>query len=312
MKELTYVWLLFVALYGSLVGSEKVLIFTYSYNRPDFIEIQYRTFKKFVKDPYEFVVFNDATTPSMKHQICEMCSKLSIRCINIPQRIHDQPYLPRAAGEDFYAPSVRNCNVVQYSLNTLGFRHDGIVALFDSDLFLIKEFSFKDYLQGYGLAGLAQCRSNDTITLPYLWIGLAFLDFEKMPNKTSLNFNCGLIENIFVDAGGHTYYYLKNNPDVPVRYFGVRHIDSSTPCSMCGLMSCLHAHYFQEDSELQNMGFDQNQITLMRKGFSNAEFLADRTFLHYRSGTNWDRRSVEFHQKKSVLLNEYIEQILSE
>ena len=37
----------------------KVLIYTYAYNRPDFIEIQHKTFQKFLKDDYEFVVFDD-------------------------------------------------------------------------------------------------------------------------------------------------------------------------------------------------------------------------------------------------------------
>ena len=35
-----------------IMSEEKILIFTYRYNRPDFIEIQHKTFKKFLKDDY--------------------------------------------------------------------------------------------------------------------------------------------------------------------------------------------------------------------------------------------------------------------
>ena len=38
---------------------QKILIITHNYNRPDFIEIQSATFKKFLQDDYEYVVFND-------------------------------------------------------------------------------------------------------------------------------------------------------------------------------------------------------------------------------------------------------------
>ena len=37
----------------------QILICTFAYNRPDFIEIQYLTFKKFLMDDFKLVVFND-------------------------------------------------------------------------------------------------------------------------------------------------------------------------------------------------------------------------------------------------------------
>ena len=60
--------------YNGLVASKNVLIMTYSYNRPDFIEIQNKTFKKFLKDDYTFVVFNDAPQEEVANQIIETCN----------------------------------------------------------------------------------------------------------------------------------------------------------------------------------------------------------------------------------------------
>ena len=65
---------LFTLFFSLPIYSEKVLIFTYSYNRPDFIEIQEKTFKKFLKDDYEFVVFNDARYPDMQAKIRNTCA----------------------------------------------------------------------------------------------------------------------------------------------------------------------------------------------------------------------------------------------
>ena len=36
-----------------------IKIYTYSHNRPDFIEPQFNSIKKHVKDDFEFIVFNN-------------------------------------------------------------------------------------------------------------------------------------------------------------------------------------------------------------------------------------------------------------
>src|ERR1700733_11055839 len=81
--------------------SAKVLIVTHSYNRPDFIELQHETFAQFMADEYEFVVFNDGPTNKLAKEIEETCRKLTVRCIRIPQEIHQTPYLPRQPWEDW-------------------------------------------------------------------------------------------------------------------------------------------------------------------------------------------------------------------
>src|SRR6185312_17253545 len=94
----------------------NVLIITHSFNRPDFIEIQDKTFKKFLKDDYIFVVFNDAPQEEVSHQITQTCNTLNLPCVRIPQSIHDAPYLERLPVEDYHHPVVRCANVVQFSL----------------------------------------------------------------------------------------------------------------------------------------------------------------------------------------------------
>ncbi len=256
------------------IAAADVLLFTYAYNRPDFIEIQYKTFKKFLKDDYEFVVFNDARDGAMERQINTMCQRYGIRCIRIPQEIHERPYLKRWPGESYHAPAVRNCNVVMYSLNEVGFHHDGIVALFDSDLFLAREFSLEAYMKNYDLAGLEQPRPG----VIYLWIGLAFLDMRTMPNKRTIDFNCGRAENTPVDSGGQTYYYMKNNPQAQVRFFEPGFI---------------HNFHFI-DGQTQNIDLQDSNV-----------------FVHYYAGTNWTNYPEQYHRNKTIVLNRFVEQILA-
>lgn len=287
--RLKFFFLLLIAWQSGI--SAKILLFTYSYNRPDFIKIQHDTFKKFLKDEYEFVVFNDARDGLMEQQITSMCNSLHITCIRIPQEIHDQPYLKRWPGENYHAPAVRNCNVVQYSLNQVGFKHDDIVALFDSDMFLVKEFSIREYMKGYDLVGIKQ-------GIGYLWIGLAFLNMGTMPNKRTIDFNCGRIGDKTVDAGGYTYCYLRNNPEARVRYF----------------TQCIVQPSMQNKDLLCSCNFNEKDINFIMScpyGI-NIEYMLENHFLHYRGGTNWDEKPGSYHHSKTSLINMYINNLLSD
>lgn len=284
-----------MCLFSSL-SQAKVLIFTYSFNRPDFIEIHYKTFKKFLLDDYEFIVFNDAIDTNLCEQIEQICKKYEIQCIRIPQEIH--------SGE--YNASVRNCDVVNYSLQKVGFNHDDIVALVDSDLFLVKEFSIKKYLNDHDLSGLHQIRDE----INYLWIGLAFLDMSRMPNKNTINFNCGSVNGTATDSGGFTHYYLKNNPTATVQYIDGVHYLKDFFCNDCAennVPKCLH-----HIDKMKTLGFSNPLIDLTSQSrHSIMEIYLNNTFLHYRAGSNWNYESPEYHERKTQLLTTFVNELLS-
>jgi hypothetical protein len=302
--------LIALLLFESSLYSEKVLIITHSYNRPDFIEIQNKTFKKFLKDDYEFVVFNDAKDIETADKINQTCDRLNLECIRIPQDIHDRPYLYRLDGEWFHHPSVRCSNVVQYSLDVLGFKHPGIVALVDSDLFLIKEMSIKEYLKGYHLAGLPQSRNNQSTVVDYVWIGIVFLDMTALPDKETLNFNCGRVKNIAVDAGGHTYHYLTDHPSILWKKMNVQHI-SNFLCESCRKLETAPCCTHNLDI-LRAEKFDETEIKFLHAGITNCEFILDHHFLHYRSGSNWDYKSPGYHKQKTKLVNDFIDEVCNQ
>jgi hypothetical protein len=302
----------------------KILIFTYAYNRPDFIELQQKMFKKFMEEEYEFVVFNDATNNNMKIEIENMCSALGLRCVRIPPEIHERPYLARPSHGNFAAKqqgSVRNCNVVQYSLNEIGFKHDDIVMLFDSDMFLIKAFSVREYMQGYDLAGYKRmCYDffhncdRDHRGRPafgYLWIGIVFLNMATMPNKNTIDFNCGFVDGGEVDSGGFTYNYIKNNPSARIRYFNRIRLPELL-CSECmqNKIACIH-----NTSLLREKGFNQADIEFLQHApmfeiplpvdwFS--EYYLDAYFLHFR-GASRD----ELYAKKEGYVLPFLSRLLN-
>ena len=270
-----------------------VLLMTHSHNRPDFIEIQYHTFKKFLKDDYEFIVFNDAPSEDMRNQIEIMCKKYGLRCIRIPQTIHTYAYLYRLPRESFNNPCVRCANVVQYSLNEVGLKHDDIVAIIDSDMFLVKEFSIREYMRNTDLAGVHQARDNG---VEYIWNGLVFFDMRTQPNKERINFNCGEVNRTPVDVGGQMHHYLKQTPQARVTFIQQDYVAN---------------HASKSNVELASLGFSAPMTRFIQANPPVVELYANGAFIHYRSGTNWDRQSTRYHMSKTQILNQLIEELVA-
>ena len=290
-------------------ATSKILIITHSYNRPDFIKIQNKTFKKFMKDEYEFIVFSDAADEEMNNEIINTCAQCNILCIRVPQEIHNRPYLTREAGDPLHRPNIRHANVVQYSMDILGFYHSGPVIVLDSDMFLIRPFSIVDELEQWDIISAMRGADNN---VSYLWPGLMIFAMNKLPNKRTMNFNCGMANGAIVDSGGHTYYYLKNNPTIklqiiyelfgyqlfcPDRFVPEHLIDRTTPPE-------------QQTRKLKEMGFNEKEIKFLQKKPHTIHFLFNQHFLHYRAGSNYDNQPKSFDHNKMELINEFLDDIL--
>jgi hypothetical protein len=253
------------------IASAKILIITHAFNRPDFIEIQHLTFQKFLLDDYEFVIFNDAP-PGPDHDAIEhMCENFGILHIPIPQELHAYPL----------RPSERHCDGIRYSLETLGFDYDGIVAFFDSDLFLIRPLSIEALMEGFDIAS-AYRRGvwGEGTHLQYLWPGLCFLRMNTLPNKETLNFNNGVIDGFAVDSGGHTYNYLQAN-DVNIKFLGE-----------------FPFRFYQAE-----IGCNALEKQMLETG---AEFAYHRHFLHFGAASYWD------YPPRSDALRKYLPSILED
>ena len=287
MKHYFFIFLLLTLFNcNGLVACGNVLIMTHSFNRPDFIEIQDKTFKKFLKDDYTFVVFNDAPEEEVANQIIETCNRLNLPCIRIPQSIHTAPYLQRWPGEDYNHACVRCANVVQFSLDTVGFDHDGIVMIIDSDMFLVKEFCVQKFLNGFAIAGVSQSREH----IKYIWNGLVFFNMQALSDKKTIDFNCGKIDEIEVDVGGQTHHYFKDHPEVILKQIDNQHYSSD---------------FIVSETTHENVKY------LLFRGCNNFEFLLKNSFFHYRGGGNWDNQSAEYHEEKTAVLNAFIDKCLN-
>ncbi len=180
-------------------------------------------------------------------------------------------------------------------LTCLGFDHDDVVVMVDSDMFLVRPFSIVDCLKGYDLVGVRQTREVADGVITYVAPGLIFMDMRTLPNKRMINFEAGWIKGASADVGGHMYYYLKNNPDMRLRLIN--------PITMSTLPD--------NASELAVLGYDSNTIDLIFDARC-FEYYLSGTFIHYYAGgSNWPGYTVEFLEKRNKHLFQFIDKQFS-
>ena len=180
-------------------------IITAVVNNPTFIEIQYHTLKKYLKgvDAFEFIVFNDAKPfpdvtndgdLTLVEQIADMCKKLNVQCIPIPNSHHVNVSIHDRHADTF------NKHVLRYQLD-----NPDKYLLLDSDMFLIDYLDINTYFN-YDCAVLLQCRQDtNSIYINYIWPGLCYLDFTKIQAPELLNWNAGY----YLDTGAMMAEWLK-------------------------------------------------------------------------------------------------------
>ncbi len=314
-----------------LWSEAKLLIITHNNNQPTFIELQYRSFKKFLTDDYEYVVFNDATDAALNCQIHETCDRLSIQCFDIPQENRTPTNLKLDLERGIFWAASRHAEAIRYSMDTIGFNHPGLVMMIDSDMFLIKSFNAEDFIKGHDIAGLNQVRNE---TVHYIWAGLIFFRMDKLPNKQSMNFKNGLIDNIYVDSCGFLHYYLQENPLIKILYFDpcYRHfVDQDLrnfilpshyngndftkwskylQCKKCKKNNTWCSH---NEAILKELNFDKTiiQYVSSKKFPPKIEFVLKDVFLHYQDGSNYSGMSPQFIQHKKELFLNFMNDILN-
>lgn len=332
MQIYTFLLLLLTACSIPIYTHNKILLLTFAYNKPEFIELQYKTFQQFLVDDYEFIIINDANEPTMFKQIVDTCNAYNLACINIPQEIHQRPYLDRPKGpfilSNYNSANARNCNVVQYALDTIDFSQFDIVALFDADLFLINKFSISEFLKDYELAGYDRLDfSLPRRSKSFLWIGLIFLNVSSSLQKNAFNVNCGYISKSVVDSGGYSNYYLELIK--PKTYYFERIQVESFICNACKQEKKYRCNHNKEI--LQQNQFDEKQIqfiqdtpidwgsgseTIGMETGRNLEFFLNRTFVHYQAASNYAPKSAigidmaQFHKDKTAAFQSFINLIL--
>lgn len=105
--------------------------------------------------------------------------------------------------------------------------------------------------------------------------------------------------------GGHIHYYLQNNPTINMTFIP----------GYCITELAAKNNFDQ----LQKLGYDDitaNWMLSLKDHFDASDphrlqFHGDSHFIHYvAGGSNWNNRSQAYHQKKTRIINDYIDQMM--
>jgi hypothetical protein len=269
-------------------------------NNPDFIRIQFHTFKKYIKGEYEFIVFNDAkdfpdysngNDISIKTQIEDTCKELGIVYINIPNGHHKE-----------LENSCRRCaDSMNYILRYQKENPDKYFII-DSDMFLIADMDINRYSQ-YECAIVLQTRNNN---IHYFWNGLSYMDFTKISDIDLLDWTPiteGPPEE-WSDVGGSMKKWLKQKHPLP-NTDDIRWKKETFHTDSVYFIKHLWSCSWNMDEMSESIQQEIVQFIQTDPRNKNDKFFCeiyDGIFLHYRAGGNWMNEGMDLHKDLSSKL----------
>jgi len=290
-----------------------IKIFAIHFNRPDFILLQNKTLRKFVKEDFEYVVVNNASQPEIRNVLEQAAKSISIRTIQVFENIDQHA----AAAYPGYHHSIAMNQILRDEIKN----QNDICVILDGDMFLLKPYSFEEKMKGVQLlGGLLQQKGRYWLTpvaigmkpfeLPDFdsinLIGSHIFNMEPhdkskdvsfYPRKVGDNYvfdcpactgavSCSDENHIRLDTGGEIYTYLRDHPDVKVKRM-----------STTSQIKNDSIHKFPE---------------LTKHGYTEEYHfeIYDGSFLHYCRSSNWDRKNFDFHQRKTRVLVDIAESVM--
>lgn len=248
-------------------------IFTAVVNRPDFVSLQDKLFKKFLKNNYQFHVVDDSIDVKIEEQFRSICELNNIE------------YYRKPISNVVMNPAQACAHTVQWTYNNLICKNHllDIVLFLDSDMFLIDDFDIEKYMEDTIIAGLPQTRGHVT----YMWNGIMLFNMPKILDK-NIDFSEGIVDGEMTDVGGHTYWYFKNTG------IEMKKTNQEFPT--------YPTHFNDIDLQKDSGGYDM-ELHLDDK------FLHYRAATNWH--TNW-KGSQDPLVKKTIVFNNLIESILNE
>ncbi len=185
----------------------KIEIYSIHYNRPDFIPLQFKSFKKFIQEDFEFIVIDNSITEDMSKNIYQVCYDLGVKYLKSDnQTPHGLYGWSHIHGMNFFKNNLINSK-------------SKFIFLIEHDIFFCSNYDrINKIVNNYGVCGVSQRRED----INYFHPGILLFNKEKSGDLINFDFRGDVIEDgifnkelngVRVDTGGQTHKYIKNNPD---------------------------------------------------------------------------------------------------
>lgn len=266
-----------------------------------FIKLQYYTLKKFMKNEYEFIVFNDAKEypdvsngydKTIKQKIIDICNELNIKCYT-----HDNNYQQHIKDHYSYTHSIMLNMMHKYQLE-----NPDKYLILDGDMFLIDYLDISKY-SNEGSAILLQERAEGKII--YMWPGIVYLDMTLDRKYELLKWDINMGKT---DTGGMTEEWLRsqiNEGEIIPRTSELRwNKEKNYNLKNIYFIKHLWSLTWNEDELPDKFKNNEKLLEFLKtdkRNDKNKFFceLYDNIFLHYRGGgCDWMRNGLNLHKEQ--------------
>ncbi len=191
----------------------RVAIVTLADKRPDFIEIQLRSFEKHLTGDFEFMVLNNAFDRSRSLAIESECLRLGLREV----KVRFSKKLAKAHGERAFKfgrysnPNLACSYAMQWFWNEVlpGLKEKNLVFI-DSDMFLMGTLNVQELLGDAALAYIPQFRGSN-LEIEYPWNGIVVADLSRDLPFQAMDWHPGSVSGIPCDVGGQNHFWLRSH-----------------------------------------------------------------------------------------------------
>lgn len=256
-------------------------------NNPTFIDLQFKSFQKYINIPYEYIVFNDGKDfPDVvnndipnKADIREKCASLNIRCIDLDNDHHRVQT----------RPSNRHGDSLRVMLEFMK-KNKGEYLIIDGDMFLIDHLNIDKY-RNRPCACVIQQRE-----IVYMWPNLLYIDLCKIDNIDELRLGCA----VGGDTGSESSSWLMKQesqfPDVKTIRYSDEQLTSTKFYFIKHLWSCS----WNKNEIPPNLRSHKNLLEYLETDERNENGnyfseIYDNCFFHYRAGTWYMRNHPHMH-----------------
>ncbi len=295
-------------------------IYTVCYNTPEYIEPQFKLLKKFIKNDFEYLVFNNTMTNSVINNknkennllLQKVCNKYNIKTIDLPRQIFQKFHDNDASGRAGTAINAANSFLFSnYSLESTFF-------LIDSDAFLLNDFDVEKFMNNKSLSGRIQFRKGKNFTVKYITNHIVIYKPSYFDKSFKIYFSflpCN-IDSASCDCGGNIHYIFNKLDDSKFinwenklfsKFGNIKQQRGTAPDSKKDFN--IEALTSINNSKLKN--YILQDTSILKKEFPFCEILENTNnntiFLHMRAGTNWINYNIENRNKiLFTFLNESI------
>jgi hypothetical protein len=257
-----------------------IKLISIEHESPELIELQYRSFKKNLLEDFEFILIDNAQIANntrVSNQFAKLAERIPITHIQVEIDLDlvnefDSAEDSKArgfsvfSGDRYSTGTIANAYALQWTQKHVISNQSDPTCLMHSDIFMVRPDTLSSYLKELDLAYYSHHVEEG---VSYAW-PFFFMMGSGVQNRESLKWWCGSINGIPVDCGGMSYYFLTENDHLKKRH--------------------LSLSYVQDDPSLDFHPSDYEIFSILPD--------STKSMIHYRSASNWNNRSSDYHQSK--------------